>query len=124
MANRCLLTVLMLVLATTGRDTAAQGTSPIAVDTGAMDAHLRFLASDVLEGRAPATRGGRLATEYIAAQFQALGLQPAGVNGTYFQPVNLVGMTPQPTFAWGGQKRQSFRSAGVPCRFCGVGRAP
>src|SRR5213075_344572 len=94
----------MLVLATTGRGTAAQGTSPIAVDTGAMDAHLRFLASDLLEGRAPATRGGRLATEYIATQFQALGLQPAGVNGTYFQPVNLVGMTPQPTFAWGGAK--------------------
>jgi Zn-dependent M28 family amino/carboxypeptidase len=66
-----------------------------------MDAHLRFLASDLLEGRAPATRGGRLAAEYIAAQFQALGLQPAGVNGTYFQPVALVGMTPQPTFSWG-----------------------
>jgi len=107
MANRCVLTVLMLVLATTGRGTAAQGTSPLAVDTGAMDPHLRFLASDLLEGRAPATRGGRLATEYIAAQFQALGLQPAGVNGTYFQPVNLVGMTPQPTFAWGGGKSGS-----------------
>ena len=105
MANRCRLTVLMLVLAATG--TAAQGTAPIRVDTAAMDAHLRFLASDLLEGRAPATRGGRLATEYIAAQFQALGLQPAGVNGTYFQPVNLVGMTPQPTFAWGGGKSGS-----------------
>src|SRR5881394_3919517 len=66
-----------------------------------MDAHLRFLASDLLEGRAPATRGGRLATAYIAAQFQALGLEPAGANGSYFQPVSLVGMTPQPTFAWG-----------------------
>jgi Zn-dependent M28 family amino/carboxypeptidase len=66
-----------------------------------MQAHLHFLASDLLEGRAPATRGGRLAAEYIAAQFQALGLEPAGANGTYFQPVGLVGMTPQPTLAWG-----------------------
>jgi Zn-dependent M28 family amino/carboxypeptidase len=66
-----------------------------------MQAHLRFLASDLLEGRAPATRGGELAAEYIATQFQALGLEPAGENGTYFQPVALVGMTPQPTFAWG-----------------------
>jgi Zn-dependent M28 family amino/carboxypeptidase len=72
----------------------------IPVDTAAMDAHLRFLSSDLLEGRAPATRGGRLASEYIAAQFQALGLQPAGVNGTYFQPVALVGMTSQPSLSF------------------------
>ena len=76
-------------------------TQQIPVDTAALDAHLRFLASDLLEGRAPATRGGRLAAEYLAAQFQALGLEPAGANGTYFQPVALVGMTPQPTFSWG-----------------------
>ncbi|HXM39498.1 MAG TPA: M28 family peptidase [Gemmatimonadales bacterium] len=75
--------------------------APIPVNTAAMDAHVRFLSSDLLEGRAPATRGGRLAAEYIAAQFLALGLEPAGVNGTYFQPVSLVGMTPQPTLAWG-----------------------
>jgi Zn-dependent M28 family amino/carboxypeptidase len=99
MKNRCLNTAAMLaVVATTA---AAQRSQRIPVDTAAMAAHLRFLASDLLEGRAPATRGGRLAAEYIAAQFQALGLEPAGANGTYFQPVALVGMTPQPTFAWG-----------------------
>ena len=76
-------------------------TQQIPVDTAAMDAHLRFLASDLLEGRAPATRGGRLAAEYVAAQFKALGLEPAAANGSYFQPVALVGMTPQPAFAWG-----------------------
>jgi Zn-dependent M28 family amino/carboxypeptidase len=76
-------------------------TQQIPVDTAALDAHLRFLSSDLLEGRAPATRGGRLAAEYIATQFQALGLQPAGEHGSYFQPVALVGMTPHPTFAWG-----------------------
>src|SRR5205809_6210819 len=83
--------------------TSAVGQRPARLpgDTAAMDAHLRFLASDLLEGRAPATRGGRLAAAYIAAQFQALGLEPAGANGTYFQPVALVGMTPQPTLVWG-----------------------
>src|SRR6266568_9616763 len=82
--------------------TPATLAAPIpAVSTAAMDAHLKYLADDLLEGRAPATRGGRLAAEYIAAQFQALGLEPAGANGTYFQPVALVGMTPQPTLAWG-----------------------
>jgi Zn-dependent M28 family amino/carboxypeptidase len=81
--------------------TAVAQQSSIAVDTTAMKAHLRFLANDLLEGRAPATRGGRLAAEYIATQFQALGLEPAGANGTFFQPVALVGMTPQPSLAWG-----------------------
>src|SRR5438876_7421269 len=99
MTRKCWNTVVMLALtATTG---VAQRSSTIPVATAAMDAHVRFLASDLLEGRAPATRGGRLAAEYIAAQFQALGLEPAGANGTYFQPVALVGMTPQPTLAWG-----------------------
>src|SRR3989441_5372506 len=99
MTNKCWNTVAMLAFATT--TVAAQRSSSIPVDTAAMDAHLRFLASDLLEGRAPATRGGRLAAEYIAAQFQALGLEPAGANGSYFQPVALVGMTPQPTLGWG-----------------------
>src|SRR6266850_3416410 len=99
MMNKCWNTVAMLALAAT--TAAAQRSAPIPVDTAAMDAHLRFLASDLLEGRAPATRGGRLAAEYIAAQFQALGLEPAGANGRYFQPVALVGMTPEPTLSWG-----------------------
>src|SRR5438477_5007847 len=99
MTRKCWNTVVMLALtATTG---VAQRSSTIPVDTAAMDAHLRFLASDLLEGRAPATRGGRLAAAYIATEFQALGLEPAGANGTYFQPVALVGMTPQPTVVLG-----------------------
>ena len=106
MSIKCLNTVAMLtVVASAGlaQESGAPrtGSAPIPVNTAAMDAHLRFLSSDLLEGRAPATRGGRLAAEYIAAQFLALGLEPAGVNGTYFQPVALVGMTPQPALAWG-----------------------
>ena len=66
-----------------------------------MRAHLRYLADDLLEGRAPGTRGGQLAARYIAAQFEALGLEGAGPEGSYFQPVALVGMRAQPTLAWG-----------------------
>src|SRR5690348_4544265 len=72
-----------------------------AVSTAAMDAHLKYLADDLLEGRAPATRGGALAAKYIAAQFEALGLEPAANDGSYFQPVALVGMTPHPSLVWG-----------------------
>ncbi|MBV8516709.1 MAG: M28 family peptidase [Acidobacteria bacterium] len=56
----------------------------------AVRAHLKFLASDLLEGRGPGTRGDALATSYIAAQFEAMGLQPAGDGGTYFQKVSLL----------------------------------
>src|SRR6266480_6095698 len=102
MASKCFNAVVMLTVITGSRLTSqTPASTPVSVDTAAMDAHLRFLANDLLEGRAPATRGGRLAAEYIAAQFQALGLEPAGANGSYFQPVALVGMTPQPTLAWG-----------------------
>src|SRR5690348_8249564 len=48
-------------------------------------AHVKFLASDLLEGRGVGARGGELATEYIATQFALAGAQPAGDNGTYFQ---------------------------------------
>ena len=51
-----------------------------------IDAHLRFLSSDLLEGRAPGTRGGRLTAEYLAAQLEAFGVEP-GENGSYFQRV-------------------------------------
>ena len=60
-----------------------------------IDAHLRFLSSDLLEGRAPGTRGGRLTAEYIASQLRASGVEP-GVNGSYFQPVPIDVMTTQP----------------------------
>src|SRR3989441_9668883 len=72
-----------------------------AVSTPALDAHLKSLADGLLEGRAPATRGGRLAAKYIAAQFEAVGLEPAASDGSYFQPVALVGMTPRPSLVWG-----------------------
>src|SRR5437764_1971487 len=54
-------------------------------------AHTKFLASDLLEGRGVGTRGGDLATDYIATQFALVGAKPAGDNGTYFQRVPLVG---------------------------------
>jgi Zn-dependent M28 family amino/carboxypeptidase len=73
---------------------AAPAQAP-AVSAREIDAHLRFLSSDLLEGRAPATRGGRLAAEYIAAQLRAYGVEP-GAGGSYFQkvPIDIVGADP------------------------------
>jgi Tol biopolymer transport system component len=47
--------------------------------------HVRFLASDKLEGRMTGSPGTRMAAEYIAARFEEAGLQPLGDNGTFFQ---------------------------------------
>ena len=102
MSPCCRFAVTMLLvtpLAELGGQQRAPALPP--VSTAAMDAHLRYLSDDLLEGRAPGTRGGRLAAQYIAAQFQALGLAPAGPDGSYFQPVALVGLTPHPSLVWG-----------------------
>lgn len=58
--------------------------------TASLTAHLKMLSSDLFEGRAPATRGGQLAEQYIATQLEALGLEPAGDNGTFLQAVPIV----------------------------------
>lgn len=63
----------------------------------AVRAHVKFLSSDLLEGRGPGTRGDALTTSYLAAQFEAMGLQPAGDDGTYFQKVSLLGITTDET---------------------------
>jgi hypothetical protein len=48
-------------------------------------AHVRYLADDALEGRAVGTQGARCAARYVADQFAAIGLEPAGTESNYFQ---------------------------------------
>lgn len=60
------------------------------VNEKSLMSHIRFLAHDLLEGRAPATRGDMLTTTYIAAQMERIGLKPGGENGTYFQSVPIL----------------------------------
>jgi hypothetical protein len=60
----------------------------------AIRADMRFLSDDLLEGRGTATRGHELAAKFMATQFESLGLEPAGDNGTYFQNVPLRSMQP------------------------------
>jgi Zn-dependent M28 family amino/carboxypeptidase len=58
-------------------------------------ADVRFLSSDLLEGRAPGTRGEQLAREYVAARFEAIGLEPGAQGDAWEQPVELVGVRSQ-----------------------------
>jgi Zn-dependent M28 family amino/carboxypeptidase len=70
--------------------------TPAQVSEARMKAHVKYLASDELEGRGVGTRGGKLAEEYLAAQLAAIGVKPAGENGTYFQTVSMIGIATQP----------------------------
>jgi hypothetical protein len=65
-----------------------------AVRGEALSAHIRFLADDLLEGRAPGTPGHAIAARYLAAQLQGLGVEPAGENGTWFQSVPFLAIRP------------------------------
>src|SRR5438132_11510203 len=47
--------------------------------------HIEYLASDDLQGRYTGSEGYRKAANYVAQQFQSLGLQPKGTDG-YLQP--------------------------------------
>ncbi|MGZ4965988.1 MAG: M28 family peptidase [Chthoniobacterales bacterium] len=58
--------------------------------------HIKVLASDEFEGRAPGSKGEELSVEYIYKQFKALGLKPGNPNGTYTQEVPLAGITTTP----------------------------
>lgn len=50
------------------------------------------LSSPAYEGRLPGTEGGRLTSEYIAQQFELMGLSPTGDQSTYRQSVPLTTM--------------------------------
>lgn len=110
--RRSLLCTILLCWLTTA--VSAQALSPAtrlarSVSPEAYKAHLQFLADDALEGRAPATRGGDLAAKYIAAQFQRLGLVPAGDSGTYFHRVPIIALTPSPTLKITGPNPATLR---------------
>jgi Zn-dependent M28 family amino/carboxypeptidase len=55
--------------------------------------YVRVLSDDAMQGRAPGTPGGEMAAAYVAKQFEADGLAPAGDHGTFLQHINFVGMT-------------------------------
>jgi len=96
LARVTLATVSVCVLVTPLTVSAQRARAAAPITAAEVDAHLRFLSSDLLEGRAPATRGGQLAAEYIASELREDGVQP-GVNGSYFQdvPIDIVGARQQ-----------------------------
>ena len=58
---------------------------------------VKVLSSDEFEGRAPGSPGEEKTVAYLVSQFKALGLAPGNPDGTYIQPVPLIGITSQTT---------------------------
>ena len=67
-------------------------------------AHIKVLASDEFEGRAPGTKGEELSIKYISDQFRSIGLKPGNPDGSYTQEVPLAGIKSDPkmSFTVGG----------------------
>ena len=61
-----------------------------ATDPARLSATVKVLASDDFEGRAPGSAGEAKTLAYLVAQFKALGLEPAGPQGSYLQDVPLL----------------------------------
>jgi hypothetical protein len=91
-----------------GKDAADETSATIRPE--ALRADMRFLADDLLEGRGTGTRGHEIAARFMASEFEAMGLEPAGDNDSYFQSVPLRAIQPdqeRTTMSlWRGEKEQ------------------
>ncbi len=89
----------LLAAALASATLAAQGGAPPVpvITTDALVQHVKVLASDEFEGRAPGTKGEDLTVRYIADQFAKAGLKPGHTDGTFFQKVPMVGITADPS---------------------------
>ena len=70
-------------------------TSPVAAEPFRFSAarigdDVKALASDAFAGRGPGEVGEVQTLAFLAARFQAAGLEPAGPNGSWLQPVPLI----------------------------------
>jgi hypothetical protein len=71
------------------------------ITRAALEAPIRFLSSDLLEGRGPATRGDQLTRLYLQTRLEGMGYQPAFANGAWQQPFDIVGINTSPCFQRG-----------------------
>jgi Zn-dependent M28 family amino/carboxypeptidase len=65
-----------------------------------MLAHIKVLASDEFEGRAPGTKGEEPSVKYVTDQFKRIGLKPGNPDGTYTQDVPLAGIKSEPKMSF------------------------
>src|SRR5437868_1915394 len=117
--------LLIVALAAVVVSQAQRGTSGL-IKESILRAHIKYLSDDLLEGRGTGATGGALATKYIAAQLEAMGLKGAGEKGSYFQPVSMVGVKADPATVLntsGNGGAESFKFADDYVAFTGAQEA-
>ncbi len=73
--------------------TIEQAASRVKVDLKKLHQDIKVLASDEFEGRGPLTTGEKLTIEYLAKQYQSIGLMP-GNKASFYQAVPMAKVTP------------------------------
>ena len=71
-----------------------------AITSDGLLAHIKVLASDEFEGRAPGSKGEELSVKYITDQLKKIGLKPGNPDGTYTQEVPLAGIKSEPRMSF------------------------
>lgn len=69
---------------------AAAAPKPLHTDPAQLSKTVRVLASPEYEGRGPGTAGEARTLAYLVDRFKELGLEPAGADGQWTQPVPLI----------------------------------
>ena len=100
----CLLLALFFSAAASllGNDELKERLQPAleAITPDGLLAHIKVLASDEFEGRAPGSKGEELSVKYITDQFKKIGLKPGNPDGTYTQEVPLAGIQSEPRMSF------------------------
>src|SRR5580704_4156145 len=94
MARRTIfISTLLVCLLLSGADSSSVPASALrAITPEGILRHIRVLASDEFDGRAPATTGEQKSLDYIVAQCKTLKLSPGQPDGTWLEPVSLWGI--------------------------------
>lgn len=82
--------LLLLPACGAGTENKTKEVKPPISSEADLSRRIERLSSDEFEGRAPGTPGGQAASQYIADEMKAAGLEPMGKDGSYFQPVALT----------------------------------
>src|SRR5262249_36302232 len=73
------------------------------ITRASLEAPIRFLSSDLLEGRGPGTRADQLTRLYLQTRLEGMGYQPAFANGSWQQSFDIVGIRSQMPRSWSFQ---------------------
>ena len=73
----------------------------------ALEAPIRFLSSDLLEGRGPATRADQLTRLYLQTRLEGMGYRAAFGSGAWQQPFDIVGIQSQFPKSWSFQGKNA-----------------